>query len=188
MCSDLRSPRLCRHAWLASVLLVLSPWMFNVFMDGVVREVNIRVGETGLGLIEGNGEQEWKINQVLFADDTALVADTEEGLQQLVTEFGRVCDRRKLKVNVGKSKVMRCTTEENRGGVHINLDGEELEEVESFRYLGSKVARNGEIREEVNSRLGEAGKAMGGLKKVWNNRELGMQVKSVLYPVLDSLQ
>ena len=64
---------------------VMSPWLFNVFMDGVVREVNIRVGETGLGLIEGNKEQEWKINQVLFTDDTALVADTKEGLQQLVT-------------------------------------------------------------------------------------------------------
>ena len=88
-----------------------------------------------------------------------------EGLQQLVTEFGKICDRRKLQVNVGKSKVMRCTTEENRGGLHINLGGEGLEEVESFRYLGSKVARNGEIREEVNFMVREAGKAMGGLKK-----------------------
>ena len=68
--------------------------------------------------------------------------------------------RRKLKLNVGKSKGMRCTTEENRGGLHINLGREGLEEVESFRYLGSKVARNGEIREEVNFRVGEAGKAV----------------------------
>ena len=36
---------------------VMSPWLFNVFMDGVVREVNIKVGERGLGLIEGNREQ-----------------------------------------------------------------------------------------------------------------------------------
>ena len=160
---------------------VMSPWLFNVFMDGVVREVNIRVGERGLGLIEGNGEQEWVINQVLFADDTALVADSEEGLQQLVTEFGRVCDRRKLKVNVGKSKVMRCTRNENGGGLNINLGGERLEEVESFRYLGSQVARNGEIEEEVKFRVGEAGKAMGGMKKIWKTRELGMEVKRGLY-------
>ena len=52
----------------------------TLFMDGVVREVNIRVGERGLGLIEGNGEQELVINQVLFTDDTALVANSEEGL------------------------------------------------------------------------------------------------------------
>ena len=42
---------------------------------------------------------------MLFADDAVFVADSEEKLCQLVTEFGRVCERRKLKVNVGKSKV-----------------------------------------------------------------------------------
>ena len=50
----------------------------------------------------------FEINQLLFADDTALVADSEEKLCILVSEFGRVCERRKLSVNVGKSYVMRC--------------------------------------------------------------------------------
>ena len=44
---------------------------------------------------------------MLFADDTALVADSEE-VCRLVSEFGRVCKNRKLRVNVDKSKVMRC--------------------------------------------------------------------------------
>ena len=43
---------------------------------------------------------------MLFADDTALVADSEEKLCRLVSEFGRVCERRKLRVNVGKSKLL----------------------------------------------------------------------------------
>ena len=52
----------------------------------------------------------FEINQLLFADDTALVADSEEEkLCRLVTEFSRVCERRKLRVNVGKRKVMRCS-------------------------------------------------------------------------------
>ena len=89
------------------------------------------------------------VNHVLFADDTALVADSEEVLQQLVTEFSRVCDGRKLKGNVGKFIVMKCTRSENVGKLQVNLGGERLEEVESFRYLGSQVARNGEIEEEV---------------------------------------
>ena len=38
-----------------------------------------------------------------------IVADSEERLYRLVSEFGRVCERRKLRVNVGKSKVMRCS-------------------------------------------------------------------------------
>ena len=53
------------------------------------------------------------INQLLFADDTALVADAEERLRRLVNEFGRLCERRKMRVNVGKSKVLRCSRNEN---------------------------------------------------------------------------
>ena len=78
---------------------MMSPWLFNVYMDGVVREVNVRVLGQGLELPSANGGR-FEINQLLFADDTSLVADSEE-LCRLVSEFGRVCERRKLRVNVG---------------------------------------------------------------------------------------
>ena len=67
-------------------------------MDGVVREVNVRVLWKGLELLSVNGGR-FEINQLLFADDTALVADSEEKLCRLVSEFGRVCKTRKLRVN-----------------------------------------------------------------------------------------
>ena len=56
----------------------------------------------GLELLSVNGGC-FEINQLLFADDTALVADSEEELCRLVSEFGRVCQRRKSKMNVVKS-------------------------------------------------------------------------------------
>ena len=59
-----------------------------------------------LELLSANGAR-FEINQLLFTNDTALVADSEEKLCRLVSEFGRVCERRKLRVNVGKSKVVR---------------------------------------------------------------------------------
>ena len=59
--------------------------------------------------LSANGGR-FEINRPLFADDAALVADTEK-LCRLVSEFGRVCERRKLRVNIGKSKVMRCSRE-----------------------------------------------------------------------------
>ena len=86
----------------------MSPWLFNVYMDGVVWGVNVRVLGKGLELLSANSGG-FEINQLLFADDTALVADSEEKLCRLVCAFGRVCERRKLRVNVGKSKVMRCS-------------------------------------------------------------------------------
>ena len=81
----------------------MSPWLFTVYMDGVVRKVNVRVLGKGLELLSANGGR-FEMNQLLFANDTALVADSEEKLCRLVSEFGRVCERRKLKANVGKSK------------------------------------------------------------------------------------
>ena len=58
---------------------VMSPWLFNVYMDGVVREVNVRVLGKGLEVLRANGGR-FEINQLLFADDTEPVAESEEKL------------------------------------------------------------------------------------------------------------
>ena len=55
---------------------VMSSWLFSVYMDGVFREVNVRVLGKGLELLSANGGR-FEMNQMLFADDTALVADSE---------------------------------------------------------------------------------------------------------------
>ena len=56
---------------------VMSPWLFNVYMNGVVRELNVRVLGKGLKLLSANVGR-FEINQLLFADDTALVAVSEK--------------------------------------------------------------------------------------------------------------
>ena len=112
------------------------PWLFNVYMDGVVLDVNVRVLGKGLELLSANGSR-FELNQLLIADDAALVADSEEKLGRLVSEFGRVCERKNLRVNVGKSKVMRCSRYGNADRIHVILKGEPLEEVDCFKYLGS---------------------------------------------------
>ena len=87
---------------------MISPCLFNAYMDDVVRELNVRVLGKGLELLSAN-DGRFEINQLLFSVNTALMADSEEMLCRLVSEFGRVCERRKLRVNIGKSKVMRCS-------------------------------------------------------------------------------
>ena len=158
---------------------VMSPWLFNLYIDGVVREVNARVLSRGLKLVDGNGN-EWELNQLLFADDTVVV-DSERKLCQLVTEFGRVCERRKLQVNMGNSKVMRCTRNEDGARLNVMLNGEALEEVDQFKYLGSVIAANGGVEADVCHRVNEGCKVLGALKGVMKNRGLGMIVKIVLY-------
>ena len=104
--------------------------------------MNVRVLGKGLELLSANGGR-FEINQPLFADDTALVADSEKKLCRLVSEFCRVCKRRKLRVNVGKSKVMRCSRYGNGDQMHVILHSQPLEEVDCFKYLGLQVAADG---------------------------------------------
>ena len=63
----------------------MSPWLFNVYKDGVVREVNVRVLGKELELLSANGSR-FETKQLLFADYTALVADSEEKLCRLLSE------------------------------------------------------------------------------------------------------
>ena len=132
-----------------------------------------------LKLVDGN-DNEWELNQLLFADDTVVVADSERKLCQLVTEFGRVYERRKLRVNVVKSKVMRCTRNEDDARLNVMLNEEALEELDQFKYLGSVIAANGGVEADVCHRGNEGCKVLGALKGVMN-RGLGMNIKKVLY-------
>ena len=94
-----------------------------------MRDVNAMVLGKGLELlvriINNN-------NNVLYqhADDTALVADSEEKLCRRVSEFGNVCKRRKLR-----------------------LYGEPLEEVDCFKHLGSQDAADGRCEKDVVDRI-----------------------------------
>ena len=55
----------------------MSQWLFNLYIDVIVREVNARVFGRGLKLIEANGNK-WEMNQLLFAYDTVVLADSEK--------------------------------------------------------------------------------------------------------------
>ncbi len=61
------------------------PWLFNICMDGVVRDLNARMLGRDLSLVNAH-DREWNPIQLLFADDMVLVADSEGRLRQLVEE------------------------------------------------------------------------------------------------------
>ena len=85
------------------------PILFNISLDGAVKELNGRImGRDGM-LEADKVKYSWEINQLLLTHDVAVVADST---YYLLPEFGKVCERRKLNTNAGKIKVMRCSTSE----------------------------------------------------------------------------
>ena len=115
---------------------VMSPWLFNLFMDAAMKEVREKAGDVGVTLQDERRNIEWKVDWLMFADDTVLLGDSEEKLEILVQEFGRVRRRRKLSVNETKSKIMKI----GENGVDISLNNRRMEEVETYRYLGVDIA------------------------------------------------
>ena len=65
--------------------------------------------------------------------------------------------------------------------MHVILNGEPLEDVDCFKYLGSQVAADGECERDVVHRLNEGNRAWGALKSVRSNRGLGIKAKKYLY-------
>jgi hypothetical protein len=126
---------------------VISPWLFNIFIDGVVVEVNAKVMPRRVAMM-GDRFDEWQLNQILYADDTAVVADETCEFQRLVREFWIWCERMKLSVNVANSKVMRLTRREKVVDIDFTLNGIRIEDVDCFRYLGINIDRD-EERDEA---------------------------------------
>ena len=73
------------------------------------------------------------------------------------------------------------TRNEDGARLNVMLNGEALEEVDQFKYLGSVIAANGGVEADVRHRVNEGCKVLGALKGVMKNRGLGMNGKKVLY-------
>ena len=75
-----------------------------VYMDGVMKEMKMGMGRRGVTFLED--EREWRLPGLLYADDLVLCGESEDDLKMMVGRFADVRRRRRLKVNVGKTKVM----------------------------------------------------------------------------------
>ena len=79
------------------------------------------------------------------------------------------------------SDYTRCSRYGNGDRMHVILNGEPLEEVDCFKYLGLQVAADGGCKRDVVHRMNEGYRAWGALKSVLSNRGLGIKPKKCLY-------
>ena len=79
-------------------IFIISPWLLNVYMDAVLKDVKMGMG----GFMEE--KREGRLPRLLYTDNLVLCAELEEDLKAMVRCFVKVCKRRGLKTNAEKSK------------------------------------------------------------------------------------
>ena len=97
----------------------MSPWLFNVYMDGVMKEVKMGIGRRGVRFLE-NG-REWRFTGLLYADHLVLCGESEEDLRVMVGRLAEVCRRKGLKAGAGKSKVMENDCRNGEEGLECEV-------------------------------------------------------------------
>ena len=70
----------------------MSPWLFNVYMDGVMKEVKMGMGRRGVSFLENM--KEWRLPSLLYADNLVLCSESEEDPRAMMGRFAEVCRRR----------------------------------------------------------------------------------------------
>ena len=116
---------------------------------------------------------------MLFADDAALAAHSEEALQRLIDRFAKACDEFGLTISLKKTNIMG---QDISSIPSISIGDHSLEVVEDFTYLGSTISSNLSLDTELNTRIGKAATAMARLtKRVWSNTMLTTNTKMRVY-------
>ena len=104
-------------------------------------------------------------------------------MQHIMDNFSKACTSFGLTISIKKTKVMFTPSPgEPYMEPNIFVNGQRLEVVDSFVYLGSTLSRDGSLDEEINTRISKASQSFGRLeKRVWSNTDLHLKTKLDVY-------
>ena len=122
------------------------------------------------------------MRELLFADDSALVAHSAEDMQKIVDVFSDASKKFSLKINIKKTKVLNQPNSTRTREEDIMVDGNKLNSVLEFTYIGRTISSNGCINDEIQRRMAKASASFGRLRqRLWNKHHVFMRVKSKIY-------
>ena len=106
------------------------------------------------------------INNLRYADDTTLMAESEEELKSLLTKVKEESEKVSLKLNIQKTKIMAS------GPIPTwQIDGETIETMTDFTFLGSRITADGDCSHEIKRRLLLGRKAVTNLDSIIKSRD-----------------
>ena len=128
---------------------ISSPCLFNLNAEYIMQNVRLDTAQAGIKIARRN------INNLRYADDTTLMAESKEELKCLLMKVEEESEKAGLNLNIQKTKIMAS------GPITSwQIDGETMETVTDFIFLGSKIIADGECSHEIKRHLLLGRKAM----------------------------
>ena len=143
-----------------------------------MRKAGLEEAQGGIKIARRN------INNLRYADDTTLMAESEEELKSLLMKVKEESEKVGLKLNVQKTKIMAS------GPITSwEIDGETVDTVADFIFLGSKITTDGDCSHELERRLLLGSKVMTNLDSILKNRDITLPtkvrlIKAMFFPVV----
>ena len=154
----------------------MSPCLFNLYAEYITRNAGLDEAQAGIKIAGRN------INNLRYADDTTLMAERE--LKSLLKKVKEESEKVGLKLNIQKTKIMAS------GPVTSwQIDGETVETVADFIFLGSKVTADCDCSHEIKRCLFLGRKVMTNLDSISKSRDITLPtkvhlVKAMVFPVI----
>ena len=117
---------------------ILSPCLFNLYAEYIMRNTGLDEAQAGIKIARRN------INHLRYADDTTLMAESEEELKGLLMKVKEESEKVGLKLNLQKIKIMASSPITS-----WQIDGETMETVADFIFLGSKITADGDCSHDL---------------------------------------
>ena len=138
---------------------ILLPYLFNINVKYIMQNAGLSEAQAGIKIARRN------INNLRCADDTTLMAESEEELKSLLMKGKEESEKVGLKLNIQKTKIMAsCPI------TLWQIDGETVETVADLIFLGSKITAGGDCSHEIKRRLLLGGKVMTNLNSILRSR------------------
>ena len=156
----------------------MSPCLFNFYAEYIMRNAGLEESQAGIKIASRN------INHLGYADDTTLMAESEEELKSLLMKVKVESENVGLKLSIQKTKIMASVPITSR-----QIDGETVETVSDFIFGGSKITADGDCSLEIKRLLLLGRKVMTNLESIFKSRDITLPtkvhlVKAMVFPVI----
>ena len=153
----------------------MSPCLLNLYAEHIIRNARLEEAQAGIKIVGRN------INNLRYADDTTLMAESEKELKSLLMKMKVESEKVGLKLNIQKTKIMASSPITS-----WEIDGET---VSDLIFRGSKITADGDCSHEIKRRLLLGRKVMTNLDSIFKSRDIILPtkvrlVKAMVFPVV----